>query len=76
MQNAYGEVREAEVIEATYTRATINRIQFDTVRTQDILDWAEPGSVTVHPEFQEQAGRVRLAEVGWASVRYRRPARR
>jgi hypothetical protein len=52
MQNTYGEVREAEVIEAFFSRATINRIQFDNILFKGIFDLADPLSVTIHPEFQ------------------------
>jgi hypothetical protein len=50
LQNAYGEVSEKVVIRAPFTRATINRIQFENIDSGAIFDLAGP--VSIHPAFQ------------------------
>jgi hypothetical protein len=52
LANEFGEVSEENVIEATFTASTIQRIVFDNIDGRDILDLAEIGSVYTHPAIR------------------------
>jgi hypothetical protein len=50
MQDKYGNASEQVVIRATYDKATLGRMNFDSIYFKNIFDVADMGSV--HPAFQ------------------------
>lgn len=54
--NQFGEVAEADVIAAPFSRETVDRLQFDNLDRTEILRVADQGALWVHPAFAYSDG--------------------
>lgn len=54
--NQFGEVEEADVIVAPFSRETVDRLQFDNLDRTEILPAADQGALWAHPAFAYSDG--------------------